>query len=143
MSRLRASEHRVNAPLPFRARNAEDAGIKAQQFLRVEEFVVIGQFGQVTDPLPRDGLADIDAKDGGRAAGGADKAQQDIHGGGLAGPVRPQKAEDLASLHLQIQAIHGQLAALPQFAAGVLDPQVMDFHHSVHRAENKRWTIFG
>jgi hypothetical protein len=35
-------------------------------------------------------------------------------------------------MHLQIQAIDGQFAALPKLAAAVFDPQVMDFHNIVH-----------
>ena len=48
-------------------------------------------------------------------AGGVDKSQQDIHGGGLAGAIGPEKAEDLALERRQIQAFHRQLGALSEF----------------------------
>ena len=45
------------------------------------------------------------AADAGGAAGGLDHAEEQVNGGGLAGAVRPQEAEDLPRRDLQAQRI--------------------------------------
>ena len=43
---------------------------------------------------------------------GGEIAGHDVHGGGLAGAVGPQQAEDLAVLHRETQAVHRAAAAV-------------------------------
>ena len=96
-------EQPVNAPVGFRARQAENAGVKPQQFLGGEKFVVISHLRQIADALARDGLAHVNAKQLRRAAGRRHKAEQDVDGRGFARAVRPEKAEDFAGAHLEIE----------------------------------------
>jgi hypothetical protein len=63
--------------------------------------------GQVADPPAGGRLARRPAEDQGLAAAGPDQAEQDLHGRGLAGPVGPEEAEDLAGLDAQGQVVEG------------------------------------
>ena len=69
-------------------------------------------------------LEDIEPGHGGGARGGWQKAGQDPHGGGFAGAVRPQKADDLALLHLEGNVVHSD-------SAGVSLGQTLYFDHSL------------
>src|SRR5438094_5868898 len=61
-------EHGIYPPLSFRSWKAEDSRIEAQQLFRRKEFVVVGQFWQVTYSLARDWLAHVGAKQEGLTA---------------------------------------------------------------------------
>ena len=70
--------------------------------------------GQVPHPPPNGDRVghDVHAEHGGAALGRVQVAQQGADGGRLAGAVRPQEAEDLAGLDLQVQADQGLDAAV-------------------------------
>ena len=138
MSRLRVRfqlhqfEDRVNPPLPLRRREAKNARIKTEQFLRVEKLVIVGQLRQIPDALAGDRLPHIHAKNRGRPAGGVDESQQHIHRRGLPRAVGSQKSKNFPRLHPQIQAVHRAFRAPAQIAAGKLHPQICDFQDRVH-----------
>jgi hypothetical protein len=65
--------------------------------------------GDVADP-PADAdrvLEQVAAGDGGRAGGGAQQRRQHAQGGGLAGAVGAEEADDLAGVDVQVDAAHG------------------------------------
>jgi hypothetical protein len=65
---------------------------------------VAGHVGQAA--VERGGLAPgVAAEKLGRAAVGAQEAEEDPEGGGLAGPVRAEEAVDLAAGHLEVEAV--------------------------------------
>src|SRR5437667_84346 len=75
-------------------------------------------------------LARVDTKDADRSARRDEQRREHLHGGGLAGAVRPQEAEDLAALDAKINAVYGTEAlaavglapeALPDRAPSLLE----------------------
>ena len=122
----------VNALVGFAARQAEDFRIKAEQLLGGEKLVVVGQLRQVADALAGDGLADVNAEQAGRAAGGRDKAEQDVHRGGLAGAVGAEEAEDFAGTDFEVEAVQGDLGGLAQFTAAIFHAQFFGLQNRAH-----------
>ncbi len=96
-----AGQRLDEAPVHAAAQRAEETEqLRAGQVLIESELP-----GQVPHPAPN-GLAVAPAvapKDAGPAARGTDEVQQRANGGGLAGPVGPEKPEDLPALHLEIE----------------------------------------
>ena len=69
-----------------------------------------------------DGLGhDVVAGDGGGAGGGGDEARKHAHGGGLAGAVGAEEAEDLALVEAEGDIVHRGEAAEPLGQARDLD----------------------
>ena len=125
-------EQLVNAFVRFRSRQAENARVKPEQFLGGEKFVVIGHFRQIADALAGDGLAHVNAEKIRRAAGGRHEAEQDIDGRGFARAVRPEKTENFADIHLQIETAQGDFGGLPELTAGEFNPQFFRFQNDAH-----------
>jgi hypothetical protein len=69
-------------------------------------------FGQVADAATGLGVADRLAEDARLAAGRPYQSDQDLDGRRLAGPVRTQKAEDLAWLDGQVEVVECDLATV-------------------------------
>src|SRR5690606_12243967 len=99
----RAREHLLEASLAPRALDAVNARVEAQVFLHRQVLVQAEALGHVADVLlDRLGLAhDVEADDAPRARGGREDAAEHADGGGLAGAVRPEHAEDPAAWHPQ------------------------------------------
>src|ERR1051325_2961503 len=107
-------EQFINAAVGLRPRDGKNARIEPQEFFGGQKFVIVGQLGQITNALTRDRFAHVDAKQKGGASGGRNKAQQDVHGGGLAGAVRTQEAEDLTGANPQVEVLDRDLLPLPR-----------------------------
>lgn len=105
------AENVVDAFFQFRRGDPEDFSVEAQQLLGGEKFVIVGQLGQVADALAGDGFANVDAEEFGRAAGGADEAEEDVHGGRLARAVGAEEAENLAAADREVEAVDGDFDA--------------------------------
>src|SRR5450756_64220 len=58
------------------------------------------------------GAAQVDPGDGRLAAGGGQEGREHAQGGGLAGPVRAQEADDLAGVDVEVDTAHGVDVAL-------------------------------
>ena len=117
MGRLRACfefdqfEQLVNAFIRLGARQAENFGVKPEQLLGGEKFVIIGHLRQVADALAGDGLAHVNAEQIGRAAGRRHEAEQDVHRGGFARAVRAEEAEDFAGRTSRSRPVKATLVA--------------------------------
>ena len=93
----------------------DPAGVDTAAQLAVEVDQVLGgpagvdrQLGwQVADPAPHRRVGAGAAEDLDLAAGRPDEVKQQPDGGGLAGPVRPQVAEHLALLDLEVELAQG------------------------------------
>ena len=68
----------------------------------------------------------------GGATGGWHKAEQHVHGGGLAGSVGSQKAHNLTGLNLQIEPCQRHVEWLDNFAAAVFDAQSLNLQDCAH-----------
>ena len=91
-----------------------EAGEELEVFHRVELLVEIGGLEGHTD-VALDLLSllgNVHAQDLGMVLRGADLTGEDLHRGGLAGAVWPQKAEDLAFLHLEADVVHSDQVAV-------------------------------
>jgi hypothetical protein len=88
--------------------------------------------GDADAPPDRGAVADdVDARDAGAAAGGREQGAQHAHGRGLAGPVRPEEAEDLAARDGEVDRAHRLDAALE----GALERAGLDGGVNGHRAQ--------
>src|SRR5438067_12482425 len=67
---------------------------------------------QVANAGPGAAIGDGKPEDAGLTGRRADQPRQDLDGGRLAGPVRPEEAEHLAGLHRQREIVEGDLAAV-------------------------------
>jgi hypothetical protein len=66
---------------------------------------------------------------------GEEQAEQQLDRRGLARPVGPEQAEDLAPMNLQVQRLEGQhLAASPEVAVDLRQVPGLDDDVTVHRA---------
>jgi hypothetical protein len=119
-------QHSINRPLRFRSGNLENAGVEPEQFLRGKELVVTSLLGEIADALAGDRLAHVHGEDAGRAAGGRNKPQQDVHRGGLARAIGAEKAEDFALADAQVQRTNRDLRGLTKIAAAVFNAQVLN-----------------
>jgi hypothetical protein len=68
--------------------------------------------GQVADPPPRVDVAGWPAEDARLTRARGNQVQQDLDCRGLAGPVRPEEAEDLTGFNGEVEAVQGDLAAV-------------------------------
>jgi hypothetical protein len=99
--------------------DAVQAGDERQHLLAGEVAGEAVVFGQVADARQRRPVADGPAQHGAADAGGPDERQQNLDEGGLARPVGPEQAEDLAGPHLQVHpAQRVDLPAVAFFDAG-------------------------
>src|SRR6266567_721090 len=115
-------EQRINPPSSFGTGNAKNAGIKSEQLFGSEEFVVIGQLGQIADPLPRNRLAHVDSEETRLAAGRVNKTQQHIHGCCLAGAVGAKEPEHFPCPNAQVEVLDGDLSVRAGEVFGFLGP---------------------
>ena len=110
------------------SRSACPAGLKEvaeeiQGLARVEVAVEIRFLRQVTDArlgryVPRRMAEDLDV-----ALGRIQQAQQQLHGGGLAGAVGPEQAEHLAAAHLEVHGVHrARLGPVPEILEDLRQP---------------------
>jgi len=58
-------------------------------------------------------LEDVKAGDRSGAGRGRKKTRQHAHGGGLAGAVGPEEADDLAFVNLEGDVVHSGVASVP------------------------------
>ena len=96
-----AVQRRVDGARLRGAVQAVDAGEEAQVLPHRQFGIEREALRHVADPRARRGgcVQQVQAGDLGAAAGGRQQAAQHAEGGGLAGAVRPQQAEDFAALH--------------------------------------------
>ena len=89
--------------------DVEEAGLQAEQLSsgleHVEADLLEGDADLVSDAAGV--LDDVEAVDGGGAAGGPEQRGEDADGGGLAGAVLAEEAEHLAVGHVEIDAVDG------------------------------------
>ena len=93
----------------FRAVEAANFGDEFEEGFGGHVAVKRRALGQIADflfGLDRE-LLDVVAADIGLAAGGQQKSGDHLHGGGFAGAVGPEKAQDLAPAYLQGNAVDG------------------------------------
>ena len=138
MGRLRADSNSTNliAELIRDSVSAlgmpEELGIKAQKFLRGQEFVIIRQFGQITQTLAGNCFADIHAKDFCRTFGWRLQSQA-IHSWSWSCQRHSaQEAEDLALGHCKTQALDGQFAFAPHVPGAIFHAQIFNFQDRFH-----------
>ena len=69
-------------------------------------------------------LADVDAEEQRISGCWADKAQQHIHSGGFARPVRSQKTKHLSGVDLEVQVVYSQFFRLTSAGGAVFNAQI-------------------
>ena len=87
----------------------EQPAVEVERLLGVEEAVEVRFLGQVADAFV---LVDVGgglAEDEGLAVGGEEQAEQQLDGGGLAGAVGAEQAEDFALVDLEVEGVQGGL----------------------------------
>src|SRR5580692_3717372 len=84
-------------------------GVKGQDFAYAETAVEVALLGDDGDALlDADGVGShVETHDGGGAGGGQHAGDQHADGGGFAGAVGSQQAEDLAGAHAEGDAVDG------------------------------------
>ena len=90
-------------------------------------------FRQISDATPGFRIADGQAAHAGRPFGRVREAKEDLDGGGLAGPVRPQEPEELAGADREVDAVEGRHPRLSE-GRPVHLPQPGDLDERSHRA---------
>ena len=96
-----------DAPGQLGAAEAGQAAVEVEQLGAGRPLLEAEVLGQVADPAAGGRLGRRPAEDQRLPAGGPDQAEQDLHGGGLAGPVGPEEAEHLPGLDGQGQVVEG------------------------------------
>ena len=91
---------------------AEERREVVEQFLGRQVVVEVRVLGKVADAPPTVEIADGPAEDLGAAGGREDQLHQQLERGGLARAVRAEKAEDLAGLDRERQAVERAVRAL-------------------------------
>ena len=91
------------------SRHALEAALQREQFAAGLEVVESGLLERDADAPPHLGgpLPDVDAVDPSAAGGGAQQRGEHADGGGLAGAVRAEEAEDLPALDGEVDAVDG------------------------------------
>ena len=104
-----AVEHVAGAAAGVGGVGAVQAGLEDQLDATGHARVAAAALADVADALadPVRLAAQVAAGDGGLAAGGRQQRGQHAQGGGLAGAVGPQEAEDFAGLDVQVDAGDG------------------------------------
>ena len=89
----------VDSLFPLRGRNFVAGPEEIQVFGHLHVLIDAEKVGHVTDDVPHGvGLADdIVAQDSGGAGGGRQEGGQDAQGGGLAGAIGADEAEEIAA----------------------------------------------
>ncbi len=107
----------------------DEGQVVAHRHLRIERRVL----RQVADALLHLErlLEDVEAAHFHAAARRRDHAGEDAHGGGLAGAVGSEEAQDLARLHLEGDVLYGLQVA-------VVLHQMRDFDHGIHTLRGPR-----
>ena len=106
---------------------AEELAVVVERLGRVEEAIEVGLLGQVAD-LALDGdIARIAPEDDEPAARLVQEAEDHLDRRRLAGTVRPEEAEDLMAIDVEIDAIHGlRGGAEPEVGEGLRQPDGVD-----------------
>jgi len=118
LAEAEAAEQLVDAPFELRAAHALQPAAQTQVLARRRLAVGASALGHHADAAPHLGgvRADVVAGDRRAALVGARQRREDADRRGLAGAVRPEKAEDRALLHRERQAVEG-----PHIARILLD----------------------
>ena len=120
-------EQRVHAPAAVGCPNAEQAAVVREQLLGGEVVVEVGLFRQVSEAALGGQIARRTPEDAGFSRRGKHQLQQQLQRGGLAGAVRPEKAEHLAGAHLQREPIEHAPRPLAPETDGVVLGQLDGF----------------
>src|SRR5262249_38167037 len=121
-------------------RHVEEPAVEVQCLVGIQELVKVGFLGQVADALV---LVDLDrrlAEHIGVAFGWKEQSQQELDGRRFAGPVRPEKTEDLTLIDLQVEGPQGGLfPASPKVAVDL--GQIAGFNNNVtaHNGLTRPW----
>ena len=77
-------------------RHVEQPAVEVERLLGVEEAIEVGLLRQIADALVLGDVGGRLAENEGIAVGGEKQTQEELDGGGLAGAVGAEQAEDLA-----------------------------------------------
>src|SRR5205823_5765318 len=125
-------------------RHVEEPAVEVERLLGVEEAVEVGLLGQVADALV---LLDVGgglAEDEGLAVGGEEQAEEQLDGGGLAGAVGAEQAEDLAPVDFQVEGAEGDLfLPAPEVPVDLGQLARLDDHFSGHRRQPRLQWVHG
>ena len=94
-------------------RQVEEPAVEVERLLGVEEAVEVRFFGQIADAFVLAHVGGGLAEDEGLAVGGEEQAEQQLDGGGLAGAVGAEQAEDFAAVDLEVEGAQGDLLLAP------------------------------
>ena len=99
-------EHFVDTATEVLAPEPVELAVKIEDLLATEKVGIIRALGQVADLAADGGRADVlAAQNLDTAARREDQAEKELDGGGLARPIRPEVAEDLARMNRQVQVL--------------------------------------
>ena len=101
-------------------RHVEEPAVEVERLLGVEEAVEVRFLGQVADALVLAHVGGGLAEDEGLAVGREEQAEKELDGGGLAGAVGAEEAEDLAAIDFHGEGAEGVLfATAPEVAVNL------------------------
>src|SRR5437867_7173172 len=128
-------ERLVGCLAASRAGHAHQLAVQCQHLARLEPGLVPEQLRQVADLASRPKVTQRSAEDLATAAGRPGEAEQELDGRGLAGAVRAEEAEDLASPDGHRQSGHRLDLAVPLLEIGDLDRRQVErqARHGNHR----------
>ena len=116
-----------------RGRHVEEPAVEVERLLGVEEAVEVRLFRQIADALVLAHVGGRLAEDEGLAVGGEEQAEQELDGGGLAGAVGAEQAEDLAAVDFEVEGAEGVLLlAAPEVAVDLGELAGFDNHILSH-----------
>ena len=128
------SRRQFHAAAALRFGDFEQAAIEVEQVPAGHAIVEVGFFGQIAELVFDVVVAHRLAQNVGVAGCREDEAQQHFDGGGFAGAVAAQEAEDFAFFDLEIEVVDGRQLRLCQ-TPQVLFGQSLDGNRSSHKRD--------
>ena len=111
-------------PPALGGRQAEQIGVVPVEFARRRPGGELELFGQVAEAGSRRAVACRPAEDLCASSGRRDGPDEQQHGGGLAGAVRPEEAEDLTAGDLEVEPVESAPPVVCLCETGGLDNEV-------------------
>ena len=96
------------------AADAAEFAVEGEGFAAGEVAVEVGVFGEEADVFAAVDAGGVAAEDGAGALGGAEEAEEDLHGGAFAGAVGADEAVDLAWGDFEGDVVHGGHGLAPE-----------------------------
>jgi hypothetical protein len=95
----------LDGVVPGGLRDAPESCVEPEDLAPVEPGLIPEELGQVADAGTGGSVPERGAQDGAGTESRSDEAEEELDGGGLAGAVRAEQTEELASADLEVEAV--------------------------------------